>query len=64
MVHTGECHDRCSGEIYGFVCSIGCNINVANSTNHKFPAATPTGVPGEVKSTVHTHGHHLDTVIL
>ena len=35
-----------------FVCSIGCNINVANCTNHKFPAATPTGVPSEVKSTV------------
>ena len=36
-----------------FVCSIGCNINVANRTNHKFPTATPTGVPSEVKSTVH-----------
>ena len=37
-----------------FVCSIGCNVNVANHTNHKFPAATPTGVPCEVevKSTV------------
>ena len=35
-----------------FVCSIGCNINVANRTNHKFPTATPTGVPSEVKSTV------------
>ena len=35
-----------------FVYSIGCNINVANRTNHKFPAATPTGVPSEVKSTV------------
>ena len=23
-------------------------------TNHKFPAATATGVPSEVKSTVHT----------
>ena len=35
-----------------FVCSIGCNVNVANRTNHKFPTATPTGVPCEVKSTV------------
>ena len=35
-----------------FVCSIGCNINVANHTNHKFPAATLTGIPSEVKSTV------------
>ena len=34
------------------VCSMGCNVNVANRTNHKFPAATPTGVPCEVKSTV------------
>ena len=34
-----------------FVCSIGCNANVANRTNHKFPAAT-TGIPCEVKSTV------------
>ena len=40
-----------------FVCFIGCNINVANRTNHKFPAATPTGVPSEVKSTVvHAYG--------
>ena len=37
-----------------FVCSIGCNVNVANRTNHKFPAATPTGVPSEVKSIVLT----------
>ena len=35
-----------------FVCAIGCNVNVANHTNHKFPAATPMGVPCEVKSTV------------
>ena len=35
-----------------FVCSIGSNKNVANSTNHKFPDATPMGVPSEVKSTV------------
>ena len=35
-----------------FVCAIGCNVNVANRTNHKFPDATPTGVPCEVKSTV------------
>ena len=35
-----------------FVFSIGCNVNVANRTNHKFSAATPTGVPCEVKSTV------------
>ena len=48
-----------------FVCSIGCNINVANRTNHKFPAATPTGVPSEVKSTVHTHGRRRrDPVLL
>ena len=38
-----------------FVCSMGCNINVANHTNHKFPATTPTGVPCEVKSTVMMH---------
>ena len=37
-----------------FVCSIGYNINVANHTNHKFLTATPTGVPSEVKSTVHS----------
>ena len=35
-----------------FVCAIGCNVNVASLTNHKFPTATPTGVPCEVKSTV------------
>ena len=35
-----------------FVCSIGCNANVANHSNHKFPAAMPMGVPCEVKSTV------------
>ena len=35
-----------------FVCSIGCNINVANRTNHKCPAAASTGVPSEVNSTV------------
>ena len=35
-----------------YVCSIGCNVNVANRTNHKFPAAMPTGVPCEVKSAV------------
>ena len=39
-----------------FVCSIGCNINVANRTNHIFPNVTPTGVPCEVKSTVHISG--------
>ena len=32
-----------------FVCSIGCNIIVANRTDHKFPAAKP---PSELKSTV------------
>ena len=31
-----------------FVCSIGCNINVANRTNHKFPAATPMGVSSQL----------------
>ena len=36
-----------------FVCSIGCTISVANRTSHKFPTATPTGVPSEVKSTVY-----------
>ena len=41
-----------------FVCSIGCNINVANCTNHKFPTATPTGVPSEVKSTVAHYGQY------
>ena len=35
-----------------FVCAIGCNINVANHTNHKFPAAMPMSIPCEVKSTV------------
>ena len=34
-----------------FVCAIGCNVNVANRTKHKFPNATPTGVPCKVKST-------------
>ena len=33
-------------------------------TNHKFPAATATGVPSEVKSTVHTYGRRRDPVIL
>ena len=32
--------------------AVDCNVNVANHTNHKFPAATATGVPCEVKSTV------------
>ena len=40
-----------------FVCAIGCNVNVANHTNHKFPTATPTGIPCEVKSTVATGAH-------
>ena len=35
------------------VFSIGCNVNVANRTNHNFPPATPTGVTYEVKSTVY-----------
>ena len=35
-----------------FVWAIDRNVNVANRTNHKFPAATATGVPCEVKSTV------------
>ena len=34
-------------------------------TNHKFPAATATGVPSEVKSTVHRYGgRRRDRVIL
>ena len=32
-----------------FVWAIDCNVNVANRTSHKFPAATATGVPCEVK---------------
>ena len=43
---------------------IGCNVNVANRTNHTFPTATATGVPCEVISTVHTHGRRWDRVIL
>ena len=37
-----------------FVCAIGCSVNLANRTNHKFPAATALGVPCEVKSTACT----------